>query len=298
MDKLTELFCLVDNFCQVFEPEWNKHLLETGHKRRDKKTQLSLSEMMTIVILFHQLRFRHFKVFYQDYVLMYLRPHFPHLLSYNRFVELMPRCLVGLTAFFETLKGECTGISFVDSTPLKVCHNRRIPRHKTFVDYAARGKNSIDWFYGFKLHLLINHQGELVCFKLTSGNVNDRHPLKAFCQKLHGLLFGDKGYLGQAITEQLADMGVKLITPVRKNMKEKMHTAFEKCLLQRRGIIETVNHELKNLCQIEHTRHRSLNNFLVNLMAGIVAYCLQPKKPAVKGLKKNQTLLKTVKSIA
>lgn len=297
MDKLTELFCVVDNFCQVFEPEWNKHLLESGQKQRQRKSKLSLPELMTIVILFHQLRYRHFKAFYTGFVCAYLKPFFPHLLSYQRVIELMPSCLAGLSALFETLKGECTGISFVDATPLKVCHNRRITRHKTFADYAARGKNSVDWFYGFKLHLLINHQGDLLAFRLTAGNVNDRHPLKALCEKLQGLLFGDKGYLGKVITAQLADMGIKLITPVRKNMKEKVYTAFEQCLLRRRGVIETVNHELKNLCQIEHTRHRSVNNFLVNLMAGIVAYCLQPKKPTVRGLYRSPLTLTQIKSI-
>lgn len=146
-------------------------------------------------------------------------------------------------------------------------------------------------------HLLINHQGDLLAFRLTAGNVNDRHPLKALCEKLQGLLFGDKGYLTKVITAQLADMGIKLITPVRKNMKEKVYTTFEQCLLRRRGVIETVNHELKNLCQIEHTRHRSVNNFLVNLMADIVAYCLQPKKPTVRALYHSPLTLSQIISI-
>ena len=279
MDNLTELYCLVDNFCQVFEPLWEQHLLTTGKKQRRRTASLSLSELITLVILFHQLRFRHFKTFYQEYVQVYLRREFPSLPSYNRCVELMPRCFSALFAFFQTVKGQCTGINFIDSTCLAVCHNRRISRHRVFVRYAARGKNSVDWFYGFKLHLVINHRGEVIDFRLTSGNVDDRKPVKGFCQKLFGLLVGDKGYVGTALSEELTQQGVQLITPVRRNMTPPKRTAFERYLLQHRSLIETVNDELKNLCQIEHSRHRSLNNFLVNLMAGLVAYCLAPKKP-------------------
>lgn len=298
MDKITELFCLVDNFCQVFEPEWNRHLLTSGEKKRHRTGLLSLSEMMTLVILFHQVRFRQFKRFYLDFACIFLRPYFPKLPSYNRFIELMPRCFAGLCAFFNTLKGVCTGISFIDSTPLKACHNRRILRHKVFAGVAQRGKNSLGWFFGFKLHLVINHVGELLDFRLTAGNVDDRHPVRAFCQRLHGLLFGDKGYLGQALAEQVAEEGVQLITPVRKNMKQPIRTDFEKALLHKRGVIETVNDELKNLCQVEHTRHRSLNNFLVNVISGPVAYCLQPKKPAIRGLKTIKNTITPAKTMS
>lgn len=279
MDKLTELFCLIDNFCQVFEPRWEQHLLTTGHKQRRRVASLSLSELMTLAILFHQLRFRHFKIFYQDYVQVYLRREFPTLPSYNRCVELMPRCFEALYAFFQTIKGLCTGISFIDSTGLAVCHNRRIQRHRVFANCAGRGKSSVDWFFGFKLHLVINHRGEIIDFRLTAGNVDDRRPVKGFSQKLFGLLIGDKGYLGEALRDDLAENNIQLITPVRRNMKPPKRTSFERYLLQHRSLIETVNDELKNLCQIEHTRHRSLNNFLINLIAGLVAYCLIPKKP-------------------
>lgn len=279
MDKLTELFCLVDNFCQVFEPQWEQHLLTTGGKQRRRAASVSLSELMTLAILFHQLRFRHFKTFYQEYAQAHLHREFPHLPSYNRCVELMPRCFAALCAFFKTVKGQCTGISFVDSTSLAVCHNRRIQRHRVFALFAGRGKSSVDWFFGFKLHLVINHRGEIIDFRLTAGNVDDRKPVKDFSQKLSGLLVGDKGYLSAELQKQLAEKNIQLITPVRKNMKPPKRTPFERALLQHRTLIETVNDELKNLCQIEHTRHRSLNNFLINLMAGLVAYCLMPKKP-------------------
>ena len=237
---------------------------------------------MTLVILFHQLRFRQFKRFYLDYAHRHLRAAFPTLPSYNRCVELLPRCAAPLAALFESLKGPCDGISIVDATPLAVCDNRRIARHRVFKDHARRGKTSMGWFYGFKLHTIMNSKGELIRLKLTPGNVDDRKPLLKLCQGLVGYLFADKGYLGQQLTKTLAKRDIHLITTLRKNMKPAPRTDFEKALLRRRCLIETVFDELKNLCQIEHTRHRSVGNFLVNLMAGIVAYCLSDHKPTLK----------------
>lgn len=280
MEHITELFCQVDDFCQTFEQEQKLHLLTIGGQKQQRTAGLSLSELMTLAILFHQWRFRQFKAFYQHYAQPFLRRAFPTLPSYNRCVELMPRCFAALFAFFQTVKGRCTGISFIDSTKLPVCHNRRITRHKVFAAHAGRGKSSLGWFYGFKLHLVINHIGELLDFQLTTGNTDDRKPVKTFCQKLTGLLAGDKGYLSAELREQVADK-VRLITPVRKKMKQLVITPFEKYILKHRSLIETVNDELKNLCQIEHTRHRSINNFLVNLMAGLIAYCLSPSKPKI-----------------
>lgn len=287
MNNLTELFCLMDDFCRRFEPAWRQRQLIVGVQKRHRRSALSLSELMTLVVLFHQLRFRQFKRFYLDYVCRYLRPAFPALPSYPRCVELLPRCAAPLAALFEVLKGSCDGMSIVDATPLAVCDNRRITRHRVFRDRAARGKTSMGWFYGFKLHPIINSQGELIRLKLTPGNVDDRKPLLKLCQGLFGHLFADKGYLGQRLTQQLAERDIQFITTLRRNMKPAPRTAFEKALLRRRCLIETVFDELKNLCQIEHTRHRSISNFLVNLMAGIVAYCLSDNKPTLKLMRVN-----------
>jgi transposase len=281
MDSLTELYCLLDDFCRVFEPVWQRHLLASGVKRRQRPSSLSLAELMTLVILFHQLRFRQFKSFYLAYVCRHLRAEFPKLPSYHRCVELLPRCAAPLAALFALLKGECDGISIADATALAVCYNRRIRRHQVFKGLAQRGKTSMGWFYGFKLHAIINSKGELIRLKLTPGNVDDRKPIPELCQGLFGQLFADKGYLGKELTETLARQAIQLITPLRKNMKPVPRTDFEKAILRRRALIETVFDELKNLCQIEHTRHRSVGNFVVNLMAGIIAYCLSDNKPTL-----------------
>jgi transposase len=287
MDSLTETFCLIDDFCREFETAFHKRLIASDPKKRRRKCELSLSELMTLTVLFHQLRFRQFKSFYLGYVCRHLRAEFPKLPSYQRAVELMPRCLAPLAALFECLKGTCDGISIADATSIAVCDNKRISRHRVFKGQAKRGKTSMGWFFGFKLHAVINSRGELLRIRLTPGNTDDRKPVPDLCRGLFGLLFADKGYIAKWLTEALEDMGVKLVTTIKKNMKPVRLTPFEKAVLRRRSLIETVFDELKNLCQIEHTRHRSLFNFGVNLMAGIVAYCLSDSKPTLSLIRAN-----------
>ncbi len=287
MDRLTELFCLIDDFCRRFEPAWERRQLTAGGRRRRRRTTLSLSELMTLIVLFHQLRFRQFKGFYLDYACRQLRAAFPTRPCYHRCVELLPRCAAPFAAWFEALKGACDGRSIVDATPLAVCDNRRIARHRLFQGSAARGKTSMGWFYDFKLHAIINSQGELIRLKLPPGNVDDRKPVLTLCQGLFGYLFADKGDIAQRLPQPLAGQDIQLITTLRKNMKPVSRTDFEKALLRRRCLIETVFDELKNLCPIQHTRHRSVGNFLVNLMAGIVAYCLSDHKPTLKLMRVN-----------
>ncbi len=280
--SILELFCSVDDFWLQFAPQWQKSLLAAGQRKRLRATQMYPSEMMTILILFHQSHYRTFKAYDTDYVQRHLRSEFPRLVSYQRFVELMPTLLVPLLAYLHTQMGHCTGISFIDSTKLVVCHNARIHQHRVFAGRAARGKSSTGWFYGFKLHLVVNDQGELLAFCLTPGNVDDRRPVPKLVKGLVGKLKGSKGYLSQPLAEQLlVTQGLALITKLRKNMRNRLLTLSDKLLLRKRAIIETINDQLKNICQIEHSRHRSPINFVVNLVAGLIAYCHQPKKPSL-----------------
>jgi hypothetical protein len=193
----------------------------------------------------------------------------------------MPLVLVPLCLYLHTRFGPVTGIAFIDSTPLPVCHNRRIDRHKVFAGLAARGKSSMGWFFSFKLHLVVNDQGDLLAFYLTPGNVDDRKPVPRLTERLFGKLFGDKGYISQPLAEQLLENDVQLITGIRKNMQNKPMPLRDKILLRKRALIETINDQLKNISQISHTRHRSMDNFLVNLVAGLIAYTHQPKKPSL-----------------
>lgn len=210
--SLLELFVEVDDFCQAFEVEIGKQQLP-GKGKRGPHSSLSASEIMTLMIDFHQEGYRNFKDYYQSHICQHLRGEFPGLVSYNRFVELMSGVLLPLIAYLQSRYGECTGISFVDSTALAVCHNRRIRRHKVFKDFAERGKTSVDWFFGFKLHLIVNDQGELLAVFLTPGNVDDRDPLPQMTQDLFGKLFGDRGYVSQLLFEQLFEQGFKLLRP-------------------------------------------------------------------------------------
>ena len=289
--SLIALFVDVDDFCQSFRAFLDGRRLGTSTVRRGPKCRLSLSEVMTLIIYFHQSSYRTFKAFYNDYAQVHLRSEFPHLVSYNRFVELMPGTLYPLCLYLQLHLGDPTGIAFIDSTPLPVCHNRRIKRHKVFADIAARGKSSMGWFYGFKLHLIVNDQGELLTFYLTPGNVDDRKPVPHMTRQLWGKLFGDKGYISKALFNELYERGLQLITGIRKNMQNRLMPLMDKVLLRKRTIIETINDQLKNISQIAHTRHRSVNNFLVNLVAGLIAYTHQPTKPSIKLSTEEQSLL-------
>ncbi len=278
--SLLELFCDVDDFYLRFEV-WAAKQQLPGRAKRGPKCRLSAGEVMTILIHFHQSSYRDFKSYYQKHVCKHLRNEFPALVSYTRFVELTSQVLLPLCAYLQQGFGKVTGISFVDSTSLAVCHNKRINRHKVFAGLAARGCTSMGWFFGFKLHLIINDKGELLAVYVTPGNTDDRKPLEAMTQDLFGKLFGDKGYLSQALFETLFERGLELITSIRKNMKNSLMLIEDKIMLRKRFIIETVNDQLKNISQIEHTRHRKPANFAVNLVAGLIAYQKQPKKPSL-----------------
>lgn len=280
--SLLELFCAVDDFCQEYMRAGQGKQLTNGKASRQRGGELHLSEVMTILIHFHQAHYRDFKAYYTQHVCVHLSSEFPKLVSYQRFVELMSRALVPLTLYLQRSLGACTGLSFIDSTALAVCHNKRIPTNRVFTGLAARGKTTLGWFYGFKLHLVVNDCGELLAFCLTAGNVDDRTPVPRLARRLFGKLFGDKGYLSAALFDQLfSQHSLQLITKLRKNMKNKLMLYTDRLLLRRRAIIETVNDQLKNISQIEHSRHRSPLNFLVNLIAGLIAYCWQPKKPSL-----------------
>ncbi len=281
--SILELYCSVDAFWQRFEPRWERELLASGLRQRRRATRLHPAEIMTILILFQQSGYRTFKGFYTQQVQIHLRTEFPLLVGYTRFVALMPRFLVPLAIYLYTQRGDCTGISFIDSTCLVVCHTARIQQHRVFRVDARRGKTSVGWFYGFKLHLVVNDRGELLAFCLTPGNTDDRRPVPALVRRLFGKLFGDKGYISAPLAERLfLDYGLRLITKIRKNMRNVLMDLSEKLLLRKRALIETINDQLKNVCQIEHTRHRSPLNFVVHLLAGLIAYCHQPKKPSLR----------------
>lgn len=283
--NLVEIFCILDEFCKYFTPELKKRSLKSpGKRHRNRACRMSDSEIMTILVIFHTRHFRDLKSFYLGYVCRHMHKEFPHTVSYNRFVERQAQVGLHLLLFLQTCAlGKCTGISIIDSTPLVACHIKREKQHKTMKGWAEKGKCTMGWFYGFKLHLVINDKGEIVCWQLTPGNVDDREPLRNdyFTKKLFGKLFADRGYISRDLFEQLFVDDIHLVTKIKKNMKNSLMNLHDKLILRKRAVIETVNDELKNVCQIEHTRHRSIDDFVTNLIAGLIAYNLLPKKPSM-----------------
>lgn len=279
--SLLELFCAVDDFCIQMGHKQAGRLLGDGSRKRERAGQLGMSEMLTIMIHFHQSHYRTFKAYYQQHVQVHLQAEFPNLVSYGRFVQLMPRLLGWLCLYLFSRLGRCSGISFVDATFISVCDNRRISQHKVFKGLAARGKGSTGWRFGFKLHLVVNEYGELLALCLTPANRHELKVLPKLVKRLFGKLFGDLAYLSQPMFEQLLQHGIHLITKLKANMKNKLMLMTDKLLLRKRAIIETINDQLKNISQIEHSRHRSPINFLVNLISGLIAYTHQPRKPSL-----------------
>jgi hypothetical protein len=266
----------------MFEPHFTAQLLCSSERKRIKNSRLSLSEIMTIIIYFHNSSYRNFKHYYQHHICIYHSQEFPKLVSYNRFVELMSFAVVPLIFYLNTRKGQCTGISFIDTMGIAICHNKRAKRNKVFNNLAHWGKSSIDWYFGFKLHLIINDQGEILAFKITPGNIDERKTVPYLTKDLWGRLFGDKGYISQDLFQELYQKNIKLITPFKKNMNNKLLELWEKLMLRKRSLIETVNDQLQNISQIVHSRHRSPVNFLVNAIAGLIAYTWQDKKPKLR----------------
>lgn len=180
--------------------------------------------------------------------------------------------------------GTCTGIGFIDSIALKVCHIKREHSNRVFEGIATKGKSTLGWFFGFKLHIIINDQGEIISFVITQRNVDDSQPLSidSFIRNVYGKLYADRGYISHKLTEILFVDEIHFVAKMRNKMKGGEMPLKDRLMLRKRAVIESVNDELKNICQIEHTRHRCFTNFITNLIARLLAYSFLPKKPSIK----------------
>ena len=291
---LTKIFCEIDDFMQEFEEEYRKRLLSNKEKRVKYNSRLTLSEVMSILVYYHSYGNRTFKDFYLKTVCRDLKSCFPNLVSYNRFIELISTALIPLVAFLKLKRMvKSDTITFIDSTKIRVCHNKRIKRNRTFEGIAEMGKSTMGWFYGFKLHIAITETGELCGAKLSKGNVDDRDEdvLDEVLKNVSGKLYADKGYISKKLFETLFEKGITLVTSIKKNMKNRLMPLLDKLLLRKRSVIETVNDQLKNMCDVEHTRHRSPINFMVNMVAGLIRYTYFKKKPSINFSQKDRNLL-------
>lgn len=275
------LFCCLDDFARAFE-DWERHKLIPSGRLRRRPGKLSRGEMLFIMVLFHLAEFRNFKAFWRYGIEWKYRNCFRQLPSYARFVSLMPRLFVPFCVLLHSLSGDKTGIYIADSTKIAVCHNARINRNKTFAGLAARGRSTTGWFYGFKLHLVINHKGEIMAVKITPGNTDDRQPLDAMTAGLEGKLLADKGYISGELFRNLWQRGLHLLTGIRKNMTNYLMPLWDKLLLRKRFIIETLFDKLKSEMGLEHTRHRSPTNAFVHILSCLAAYMLGKQKVKMK----------------
>lgn len=279
VNNVIELFCAVDDFCIELQKKLlAPSLSESSICQRRRSPGVCESEIMTIVIAFQRSGYRTFKQYYIAIQVAW-KSLFPGLPSYNRFIELMPRVLFQMLLFLYSHKGKKTGISFLDSTPIRVCNIKRAKRNKVFQNVATFGKSTIGWFYGFKLHIVINEVGELLGFRITTANTDDRAPVEDLTKDIIGKCMADRGYLSKALFEKLFQRGLHLVTSIRSNMKKKMLPIIDKILLRKRSLIETVNDQLKNVCHAEHSRHRSVSNFMINIVSALISYARQEKKP-------------------
>jgi hypothetical protein len=222
MDPLRAIFCDIDDCCKDFAPVHRRRLLHVGQRQRTRQTTLTLSERLTLLVYFHWRHDRTRTPYYTEYVAVHLRPSFPQLVGYARFVELIPRALGPLCGYLCTRKGRCTGIAFIASTPLAVCDNHRIVTHKGLAGLATRGKPSMGSFSGCKLHLIVHDAGELRAFRLPPGPVDARQPVVRLAAGLGGPLFGDRGDISPAWHEVLLRQGRALLTKLRRHRKNRV----------------------------------------------------------------------------
>ena len=276
------LFTFVDDFSKGFESWYEKQLIGDRIIRRKRAGYLTLSEILTILIAYHQSGMACFKYFY----LTVSRSLFPGLVHYDRFIFLIKRAFPALVCLLKSLQGDITEYLFIDATPMAVCHNLREKRHKTFQGIAAKGRTSTGWFFGLKLHLLFNTKGEIVRLVITPGNVDDRKPVPDMLKGIMAKLIGDKGYLSKKLFQQLFEQGTTLITKIKRNMKNCLMEICDKLILMRRSFIETIFSSLKSLNTLIHHRHRSIINAFAHLLAGFINYQLRDDKPSLHSFAK------------
>ena len=280
MCKYTTIFTIVDDFCKTYE-DWVSHKLLTSGKQRDRKGKLALSEAISVMIFYHFSQFKHFKIFYHYFVMdgkLFKNPP-----CYERFIAIIPSLFLPLVIMMHYLSGRKTGIYYVDSTHFAVCKNIRILSNKTFAGLAQRGHSSIDWFYGFKLHMIINDQSEIIAIKITKGNRDDRKAFEEMVVKgdLKGKCYADKGYISKDLFVRLYKKGLILITGIKNNMKNYLIPILDKLFHKKRFIIETIFGYIKEHFNVRPNKHRSPTNFFASLFAALIAYQIKPSKPRI-----------------
>lgn len=281
--KLIEIFIFCDDFDKSYG-SWLRQRSLGGATTTTRTPAISDSEVLALLIFYHWSGYKNFQYFYERFALVHLASYFPNMPSYGRFIELVPRQALKMYMLLkvQSLLSRRTGTYFIDSKKLPVCHNKRIHSNKVFEGFAARGKSSTGWYYGLKIHLIINQLGEIVNFELTPANVSDNNAelLQKVFGDLKGTCYGDKGYLSK-LFDYFYQNGLKIVTKIRSNMKNVFMPLHEKVNLKKRAVIESVNDILMSVFDIEHTRHRNPINAIVNTFGALAAYGFYEQKPTV-----------------
>ena len=280
MCKYTTIFAIVDDFCKAYQ-DWVSHKLLSSDKQRNREGKLSLSEAVSIMIFYHFSEFKHFKIYYQHFIQnggLFKNPP-----CYARFIQIIPSLFLPIVIMMHYLSGKHTGIYYADSTHFAVCKNIRIARNRTFAGLAQRGRSSIDWFYGFKLHMIINDKSEIIAIKITRGNTDDRKAFEEMVIKkgLKGKCYADKGYISKDLFTRLYHKGLILITGIKSNMKNYLMPILDKIFLRKRFIIETIFGYIKEHFNLRPNKHRSPTNFFASLFSALIAFQIKPNKPSI-----------------
>ena len=280
VEDITLLFCFVDDFCKEYENLVRSYSIEKKKMRKPTRVSgLKISEIITIILLFYRSNMMNFKAFYK-YLELHHKGDFPKMPTYERFCAIKQKAIPILSGLFKCILSKGQSEAYIDATALRVSHNKRTNSHKVFKGIAAVGKSTMGWFYGFKLHLVIDLQGNIINAKLTRGNCDDRSPVEDLLQEFQGVIYGYKGYISQDLFGRLWKKGVKLVTGVKANMKNKLMILKEKILLKKRSLIESVFSVLKRN-GLEHSRHRSVHGFILHILGSLVSYQLNRKKTVI-----------------
>lgn len=277
----TEIFCYVDDFFQELDKQTNS--ITQNNNKSGPKSRLNRSEVITIIVGYWQSSYDCFKNYYLKQIWIHHQRDF-QLVSYSQFIKIIGPHLPLLVLIFNSILDQCDGISFVDSSSIEVCKKYRISMNKVFAGIAARGKTTKGWFYGLKLHLIINRSGGIVKASFSPGNKDDRKQLELMIKNLFGKVFGDRGYISQKLFQQLLEQGIFMVTRVKKNMKNKLMSMLDKILLLKRVLIESVFSKIKLLGKFEHSRHRSVTNAFIHMIAALINYQMSDNKPSITSL--------------
>ena len=286
---ITTVFYLLDNFCKEYK-KWEENNLLPSNKIRKREGKLSLSELLTVVLYFYLSPCKDFKNYYLYHFSSKYKGYFAYV-GYSRIIQLLPRLLLPLSLIMHMLKGEETGVYYIDSTKLEICHNKRTSSNRVFKNIAKIGRSSYGWFMGFKLHLIINNKGEIMAVKITKGNKSDVSVVSNLAKGLEGSIYGDKGYISKKLFEELYSSGLRIFTSIRKDMKNHLLLNVDKILMRKRVLIESVFNVLKNSMNLEHSRHRSPMNFLIHILACIAGFAISKIINSKQFLSQNQTSL-------